>query len=337
MARPLAAIFTLTAFTAFGLGLAACAQAASRGNNLTLLTWNMEWLITPEADRAMRPLCQRQQPASNEHALPCTPGRAPPPQRQSADFDAMAKVANSLLREHQVDVVALQEVDGAAAAKTVFRQGWSLDCFVKRAHPQKVGFAIREGIPYRCNGELIALDRDATSRAGADISLWPGTPQEVRLLAVHLKSGCFDGKLDRHFAPCAQLRSQVPVLEQWVDARVREGTAFAVMGDFNRHLDKDSQYPAGPDESAPFNLMAALSDNQPPGAVLVRAAENAAYKACNAQDTHSRYIDDVLLSQRLVNQARNKQFVRIAYPPEDSGRLMSDHCPLGIKLDGLSP
>ncbi len=299
---------------------------ANRG--LTLVTWNLEWLMTPQAHDELASRCVRQQPASNERALPCSPGRTPPPSRTSADVDALSRSAQQLRQAQQVDVVALQEVDGPDAARQVFRQGWKLDCFVQRAHPQKVGFAIREGLPYRCNGDLSALDIDGSTRAGADITLFPGTAKEVRLLAMHLKSGCFDGKLDRRFAPCERLRQQVPVVEQWIDRRVREGVAFALLGDFNRHLDKDARYPAGPDEDAPFNLMQAWSDNSPPGAVLLRASEGAPYVPCDADDRHKAYIDDILISQSLADRQKNRRFARLPYDPADRGRQLSDHCPL---------
>lgn len=323
------------------LGLAAAlshgqAAAAPGSRSLTLVTWNMEWLLAPEADRALRTDCRLRQPRSHERALPCTPGRQAPPQRQAADYEALARAAQTLLQQG-TDVVALQEVDGAQAARTAFGRGWKVDCFLSRAHPQKNGFAIRDGIPYRCNADLQALDIDGGSRGGADISLYPGTPHEVRLLAVHLKSGCFDGKLDRRFAPCAGLRAQVPILEAWVDARVREGVAFAVLGDFNRKLDRDAAYPAGPDEQAPLNLMAAISDDQPRGAVLTRATEGQRYVPCTADDEHSRYIDDVLVSARLLSRASGTRFVRAPYATGDQGRQLSDHCPLGVRLDGALP
>lgn len=317
--------------------LSACSrtQAASEGESLRLATWNLEWLLTP-ADRAeLGSRCTSQQPRSDDRALPCTPGKAQPPVRSAADFDALAHTAAQLRDAVQAQVVALQEVDGPAAARQVFRQGWTLACFVNRAHPQKVGFAIREGIPYRCNGDLSALDIDGSTRTGADVTLYPGTPREVRLLSVHLKSGCFNGKLDRQFAPCQKLRQQVPVLERWVDERVREGKAFAILGDFNRHLDKDSRYPAGPDESEPFNLFNALSDNEPAGAVLVRATEGAPSVPCSADDRHKKYIDDILVSESLVRRASQKQFARVAFAAEDRGRLLSDHCPVVYSLIGL--
>jgi endonuclease/exonuclease/phosphatase family metal-dependent hydrolase len=317
--------------------LSACSQtqAAGQSDALRLATWNMEWLLTPTDRTELGSRCTSQQPRSDDRALPCTPGKAQPPVRTMADFDALSHTATQLHDAIQADVVALQEVDGPAAARQVFRQGWQLDCFVKRAHPQKVGFAIREGTPYRCNGDLSALDVDGSTRAGADITLYPGTPREVRLLAVHLKSGCFDGKLDRQFAPCQRLRQQVPVLEGWVDARVREGKAFAILGDFNRHLDKDARYPAGPDESQPFNVFNALSDNEPAGAVLVRATEGAPGIPCSADDRHTRYIDDILVSEKLATRAAQRQFTRVPFAPEDQGRQLSDHCPVVYSLTGL--
>lgn len=302
---------------------------------LTLMTWNLEWLVAPEADRALRSQCRPRQPRSDERALPCTPGRQPTPQRASSDYQALARTARHLLVHEQVDVVALQEVDGPQAARTVFRQGWAIDCFVQRAHPQKVGFAIRQGIDYRCNGDLRSLDIDGSSRGGADITLFPGTSREVRLLAVHLKSGCFDGRLDRRAEPCRRLRSQVPLLEAWVDARVREGVAFAVLGDFNRQLERDAHYPAGPDEQAPLNLMAALNDDNPRGAALTRATEGQRYVPCSAGERHRHYIDDVLISQKLLMRASSTRFIRSAYAAADLPHQLSDHCPLGIRLEGI--
>jgi endonuclease/exonuclease/phosphatase family metal-dependent hydrolase len=320
-----------------GLSLQAChAGLFGFGSNdsspppkgLTLATWNMEWLLSPQAYEALAPRCVSQQPASNERALPCTPGKAPPPRREQADFDALARTAKQLHSEQHTDVVALQEVDGPEAARMVFRQGWKLDCFVQRAHPQKVGFAIREGVPYQCNGDLKALDIDGHTRAGADITLWPGTPHAVRLLAVHLKSGCFDGKLDRRWNPCEKLRLQAPVIEAWIDQRVREGQAFAILGDFNRHLDKDARYPAGPDEAAPYNLMPAWSDNSPPGAVLLRASEGQAYVGCDARDKHRAYIDDILIDQKLGDKNKNRRYARLPFASADQSRQLADHCPV---------
>lgn len=297
-------------------------------NGVTLATWNMEWLMVPAEHERLAARCTRQQPRSQDRALPCTPGRKPPPSRTQADLDALARSAQALHERQQVDAVALQEVDGPEAARQVFRRGWQLDCFTRRAHPQKVGFAIREGVPYRCNADLAALDIDGGTRAGADVTLWPGTPREVRLLAVHLKSGCFTGKLDRSFQPCSRLRQQVSVVEAWIDQRVREGTALAVLGDFNRHLDKDARQPAGPDEAAPLNLVQAWSDDVPRGATLLRATEGQRYIGCDADDTHRQYIDDIFIDRKLAAQNGNRRFARLPFEASDRGLQLSDHCPV---------
>jgi endonuclease/exonuclease/phosphatase family metal-dependent hydrolase len=302
--------------------------AAKAGQGVTLATWNLEWLMVPAERDRLAERCTAQQPRSQDRALPCTPGRKPPPSRTSTDLDALARGAQALRERHQVDAVALQEVDGPEAARLVFRRGWQLDCFTRRAHPQKVGFAIREGVPHRCNGDLAALDIDGGTRAGADVTLWPGTPREVRLLAVHLKSGCFTGKLDRSFEPCARLRQQVPVIEAWIDQRVREGTPFAILGDFNRHLDKDARHPAGPDEAAPLNLMQAWSDDVPRGATLLRATDGQRYIGCDPQDRHSQYIDDILIDAKLAAQNGSRRFARLPHEDRDTGRQLSDHCPV---------
>lgn len=311
------------------------AQAQRRP--LSLLTWNMEWLIATADERELRAHCQRQQPRSDERAIPCTPGRKPPPPRSRADLDALAAVAQRAADLPGDVVVALQEVDGPQAAAQAFRQGWKLDCFTPRAHPQKVGFAIRQGVPYRCNPPLQSLDIDGSSRGGADITLYPDTKHAVRLLAVHLKSGCFDGALDRSFEPCGRLRQQVPVLEGWVDDRVREKVHFAVLGDFNRHLDRDARLAAGPDEAAPLAMLDALNDDRPVGAMVYPATNKQVYVPCTSREKHTRYIDDVLMGQSLRFATSRVRFVRLPYTLEEERRQVSDHCPMGVQLDNMAP
>ena len=308
---------------------------AAQSDTLRLATWNMEWLLLPSSYDALAAACVKGQPMSNQRALPCPePGRPPVPRRSDADLDALARQAVRL----DADVVALQEVDGPAVAARVF-PGYHADCFVARAHPQKTGFVIRNTIPYHCNAELAELDDDGRTRAGADVTLWPGTPYAIRLLSVHLKSGCFADRLDATVNPvCARLRAQVPVLENWVDARAREGAAYAIMGDFNRRLESDAKLPAGSDEAAPLALFAALNDNKPAGASLLRATSGAAYVGCDSNDHYDSYIDNLLISRSLAGRASARRFIRLAYDEPDSRAYkLSDHCPIGLALEGVRP
>jgi len=313
--------------------------AASPGQDLRIASWNLEWLMTPAVYDELWARCDPGgQPRSDERALPCVPGREPPPRRQGADFDALARIAASL----DADVVALQEVDGPAAARLVFRRGWALDCFIRRAHPQKVGFAIRAGIPYRCNGDLAELDLDGASRAGADITLWPGTPRAVRLLAVHLKSGCADGPLSRGEGrevrePCEKLSRQVPVLGRWAQARESEGVAYAIAGDFNRRLEQDAQFGPGPDPQRPRNLLAGINAMLPPQAPMEAATAGEPYTRCRPGDRYKGYIDNVLLSTRLLERSGARQFSSTPFEARQVRELqLSDHCPISVELDGAA-
>ena len=138
------------------------------------------------------------------------------------------------------DIVALQEVDGPDAARLVFHD--YRFCFSGRVAVQNNGFAIRRGLPFSCGPELLDLSMNDDVRRGVELRLFPGTPQELRLLSVHLKSGCAREPLESARAGCAVLARQVPVLERWIDAQANEHMPFAVLGDFNRDLRRE---PAG--------------------------------------------------------------------------------------------
>ena len=129
------------------------------------------------------------------------------------------------------------------------------------------GFAIRKGIQYRRNADLRTLGgEDAFQRRGADIAVVTGG-QELRLLSVHLKTGCWGRKQDRDSGSrktCATLRAQIQRLKAWADARRTEGSAFVILGDFNRRLALPGDWawgllspPSAPllllTESAPFS------------------------------------------------------------------------------------
>jgi endonuclease/exonuclease/phosphatase family metal-dependent hydrolase len=330
-----------TAAVAWGLRAHLPSGGAPDGSDdgdLRIASWNIAWLMTPATYDALWARCDPAgQPRSHERALPCAPGREPPPRREAADHNALARIAESL----DADVVALQEVDGPDAARLVFRRGWSLDCFSRRAHPQKVGFAIRAGIPYRCNAELAELDIDGASRPGADVTLWPGTPRAVRILGVHLKSGCPDGPLSRTDGrpvrePCERLSRQVPMLARWAQAREREGMAYAIAGDFNRRLQQDARFDAGPDPQRPRNVVAGINAALPRQSPMLLASAGEAYVRCHGGDRYRDWVDHVLLGTRLAARARSRDFEGHRYDDRQAReRQLSDHCPISVELDGV--
>ena len=192
---------------------------------LKLTTWNLEWLTLRTAgDRA---LPQDVRPKAAE------------------DRAVLRRYAEELA----ADVVALQEVDGPEAAATVFPPARYTLHFTRDRVVQRVGFAVRLGLRYTANPDLVALNVTANAphplRAGADITLeQPGG--RLRLLAVHLKTGCREDKLDRSPRPqCDLLRQQLIALQGWIAQRRDEGIPFVLMGDFNRWMDaRDGFYAA---------------------------------------------------------------------------------------------
>ncbi len=121
---------------------------------------------------------------------------------------------------------------------------------------QRVGVAVRRSIHVQPNPDVTALDLYPSARfplrSGVDLTLdLPGG--KLRLLAVHLKTGCQRDRLDTSTRPqCATLRGQVPVLQGWVAQRRAEGVPFILLGDFNRWMDGNDQMLAALQSAAPL-------------------------------------------------------------------------------------
>ena len=178
--------------------LAGCRQSAMVPDSpeavqLRIATWNLEHLNDTED-------------------AGCVP-------RDEADYDAIA----DRIREIAPDVVAFQEVENMEAALRVFpathwhvevstrpepaeatRECWGLPG--KYLHHQATGFAIRKEIVYQRHEDLESLgDPVSSQRWGTDITVTFGD-RTLRLLSVHLKSGCWSAEQDASEVPHADLR-----------------------------------------------------------------------------------------------------------------------------------
>ncbi len=198
------------------IALLLCAGPTSAAE-LKLATWNLEWLTLRSAgDRALPPDVRPKGPD---------------------DRAALRRYAEELA----ADVVALQEVDGPESAATVFAPNRYTLHFTRDRVVQRVGFAVRQGLRVTANPDLVALNVTPNApnplRAGADITIeQPGG--RLRLLSVHLKTGCREDRLDRSpRLQCEQLRQQLAALQGWIAQRRQEGVPFVLMGDFNRWMD----------------------------------------------------------------------------------------------------
>lgn len=246
-------------------------------------------------------------------------------ERSSRDFSVLARYARSL----DADVVALQEVDGASAARLVFPDYEF--CFTGRQHVQNTGFAVRRGVPFRCGPDDRELSLGDTLRRGKELTLFPGEPGEIRLLSVHLKSGCSSAPLTGHDKACRDLARQAPILEAWIDGQARAGKRFAVLGDFNRDLLSEQARAATLQKAE--SLWAEIADGSPPEARLRNAAGGTAFRNCVPGQGYRGYIDNIVLSQTLAAEAIPGSFGRLTYSAADARHArLSDHCPVSIRL-----
>lgn len=294
--------------------------ATAAPTQIKVATWNLEWFMTPETVRALTANClPKDAPRDGaRRALPCDVAHGDAA-RSGEDITALRKHARRL----GADVIALQEVDGPGAAKLVFPDHEF--CFSSRVHVQNIGFAIRRGLPFKCGAEVGALSMNDDVRRGVELQLFPGTPQELRLLSVHLKSGCSRDPLDSITrASCGQLAAQVPALEAWIDAQAAAGVPFAVLGDFNRDLLRE---PPG------ASLWRDIDDAEPPNADLVNTAEGQTFQNCSPAQTFTGYIDYILLDRKMARGLVKDSFGRELFRPKDAlRRKLSDHCPVFIRL-----
>ncbi len=304
----------LTLFAVSALCLAGCTLPGSQSNGggstastdisaqLKVASWNVEHLAERDGEG-------------------CRP-------RQEADYAELRRHADAL----GADVVAFQEVESKAAAERVFTpdryevlieerddagaRGGCRGVPGQTLRAQKVGFAIRRGVPYARNPDLTELGLgNAGLRAGVDVTI--RTPAPMRMLAVHLKSGCNSGRApsDRD---CDTLFRQVPVLERWIDERGAAGTPALVLGDFNRRL------------ASKGDLVFADIDDGDPTASDLSLASGSAGATCKSR--YREFIDFVVLNAPAAARAVPGGFREYTYGIPEAEHP-SDHCPVSALLN----
>jgi endonuclease/exonuclease/phosphatase family metal-dependent hydrolase len=266
--------------------------AIALASELKVATWNLNWLTErPTGDPAL--------PADVHVRVP-------------EDFDLLRQYAVQL----DADVIAIQEVDGRAVAARLFPPDHYSIHMTRDDVVQRVGIVVRRGLAYDVNPDVTAIrgEQRLHLRSGADITLHvAGGP--LRVLAVHLKTGCDDASLTRsRRRACTELGSQVPALQAWIAARQQEGVPFVVLGDFNRHMDGKDQ------------LWAALSQTAP----LVRATEGRS-SPCWGNEA---FIDHIIAggAARAWMQLPTLRVLSYRESGEDWKDRLSDHCPVSVRF-----
>jgi predicted secreted acid phosphatase/endonuclease/exonuclease/phosphatase family metal-dependent hydrolase len=290
--------------------VAALACAAMAGTSdvhaLKLATWNLEHLADNN-DEGCRP-------------------------RTDNDYRVLKQYVDRL----DADVVAVQEVENAQALARVFDpEQWSIEIARnpdeaivrpcgglagKNIITQRTGFAIRKPIRYTRNPDLSALDIGGTHRHryGVDVTIEAGTP--LRLLAVHLKSGCNSGPPGSGDEDCQILFEQQKVLKEWVHERAKDEIPFAILGDFNRRLQNDGQF------------WTALDTPDDPLRDLSLTVGRDIVSRCHR--AFREFIDFIVLNRQAAALFQPTSFHELIYDGAEAD-FPSDHCPITIEL-GLS-
>lgn len=224
------------------------------------------------------------------------------------------------------DIIAFQEVENEAAARRVFPAETYLifidaqttapgDICSGTTRPrlaQSAGFAVRRELaPFierHPDLRTIATDgADPTNRAGVDISVNIGPP--LRLLAVHLKSSCPNRPAETNDA-CATVYAQARALGAWAAERRSDGHAYAIVGDFNRHMVARDQ-----------SFLRTISDAA--GEPLV-TADAGALQTCPGRYVNTPLIDHFVLDN---DAAARRSGIRWREVPLRGTPTLSDHCP----------
>ena len=284
---------------AFVLLLAACSTTPQRPQSpLKIAAWNLEHLAEND-DSGCRPRKEDDYAALRAHV-----------DRLDADVIAFAEVETRKAAERVFDparyTIVMSERPDSGRQGFCGRNATSGPTLRK----QDVGFAVRKTVRFTRHADVSALALgDPDLRWGVDITLDGAQP--LRLLAVHLKSGCARGA---EYEACPILFDQVPVLRAWIDARRSNGEAFAVLGDWNRRM-------AVPGD----DVWRRLNDG---GVGLVDAAGG---RGATCVARYPDYIDHIVLDARAAARVAAGSFEEYDYGVDEADHP-SDHCPVSVRV-----
>lgn len=257
--------------------------------DLKLTTWNLNWLTT--------------RPAGSPGLPPDLKTRAPD------DFQRLRTYALEL----DADIVAVQEVDTYDAFRLVFPPERYVLHLTRDRVTQKVGIAIRRGLRHDIHPDVqLSSDPASPVRAGLDVTL---TASNLRLLVVHLKQGCREPRQDRSGGrDCVIFHGQTDPLLAWIAARQQAGTPFAILGDFNRWMDRRDPFLDAIRRTAP----------------IARATEGYA----NPCWRDASFIDHILVGGAAVSWLIPNSLIVFRYREsgDDWKARISDHCPVSARI-----
>ena len=265
-----------------------------------------------------------------EHLRPAK-GGGPGSKRSVDDYDAIRAIIDKL----EADIIGLQEFGAPDGVRLLFpEQDWDM-VFSKRFEddlihdPTQIETDTKRDIytalvVRRSAAKIVGTERIELDDLGAGRTrLREGTAalidvagQRFWAASIHLKSGCFETNNLGSDGSCRTLAKQIPILEDWLDAKSLAGERVALLGDFNRQLDRGIDV-----------IRQDLDDNDP---VDIFKVPHRQKSLCEAfKPTPRVSIDYVLLNEAMW------EFVSVPAEPKlnFSDRQISDHCPVFVDVD----
>jgi len=286
----------MPAFLVFLLLFALAAQPAP-ASTLRIASWNIEHLVSDEL-RGCRP-------------------------RSARDFDRVRAVIDQV----DADIWLLQEIEGEAALARVFdpaewvfhveRRPVGSDYPACRGRDdgsqlamQATAIVVRRGVAHDRLDDVTELDVFGNERMrwGSLIRLREGG--DLKVLNVHLKSGCFSGLRAQ---VCGELFAQLNVLARWVWQRVAAGTPVIIGGDFNRRMNIETD--------VFWALLNADNDLSIAGAG----------QRARCIQRYPQFIDFIVFSPDAASRMVAGSFLETTFSGPEA-EFPSDHCPISIDI-----
>jgi len=260
------------------------------------------------------------------------PLRSRAPARPDEDYTLLAKYGSSV----GADIIALQEMGSPGAVRRVFPESeWEM-VFSER-FSEDAPADIYTAMVFRKDTvkvlssdtvESLAIADGAYSTRAAVEALIEVNGEQLWVLNVHLKSGCFAGTLINPRTEACEIAAQQPApLEAWIDEKEQTGLPVIVLGDFNRKFDVHMQND---------HLWGEIDDAEPASLNLWRLPFRT---ASNCPTTRPRDrevpVDYIVMNQPAWDMADAQSFTEHPYDEQDAedfGNRLSDHCPISVDL-----